>query len=243
MDLLLSSGGNSCLKEEQIKILHQHMKELFNGVGKVLFISYAQKDQHDYTRKIREKWWPLNEIELIGIEEFERPMEAIMDSEGIYVGGGNTFLLTKKLQENDLISSLRNVVKNGVPFMGVSAGSNIACPTMMTTNDMPVVMPKTFETLGLVEFQINAHYHKGNIWYMDDEEFKMHRGETRNHRISEFHQFNETPVIGLCEGTAIRWKDGLGRILIGDASIFMPDKKPEKVKAGDNIDEYLNILL
>ena len=127
--------------------------------------------------------------------------------------------------------------------MGVSAGSNIACPTMMTTNDMPVVMPKTFETLGLVKFQINAHYHKGNIWYKDDESFKMHRGETRARRISEFHQFNETPVIGLCEGTAIRWKDGLGRILIGDASIFMPDKKPEKVKAGDNIDEYLNILL
>ena len=165
-----------------------------------------------------------------------------MNSEGIYVGGGNTFLLTKKLQENNLINSLRNVVKNGIPFMGVSAGSNIACPTMMTTNDMPVVMPKTFETLGLVKFQINAHYHKGNIWYKDDESFKMHRGETRARRISEFHQFNETPVIGLCEGTAIRWKEGLGRILIGDASIFMPNKKPEKISPGVNIDECLNII-
>ena len=242
MDLLLSSGGNSCLKEEQITILHHHMKDLFNGIKNVLFISYAQEQQHQYTKKIREKWWPLNDVKLVGIEEFESPREAIMNSEGIYVGGGNTFLLTKKLQENNLINSLRNVVKNGIPFMGVSAGSNIACPTMMTTNDMPVVMPKTFETLGLVKFQINAHYHKGNIWYKDDESFKMHRGETRARRISEFHQFNETPVIGLCEGTAIRWKDGLGRILIGDASIFMPNKKPEKISPGVNIDEFLNII-
>ena len=242
MDLLLSSGGNSCLNEEQITILYHHMKDLFNGIKNVLFISYAQEQQHQYTKKIREKWWPLNDVKLVGIEEFESPREAIMNSEGIYVGGGNTFLLTKKLQENNLINSLRNVVKNGVPFMGVSAGSNIACPTMMTTNDMPVVMPKTFETLGLVKFQINAHYHKGNIWYKDDESFKMHRGETRARRISEFHQFNETPVIGLCEGTAIRWKEGLGRILIGDASIFMPNKKPEKISPGVNIDEYLNII-
>ena len=242
MDLLLSSGGNSCLKEEQITILHHHMKDLFNGIKNVLFISYAQEQQHQYTKKIREKWWPLNDVKLVGIEEFESPREAIMNSEGIYVGGGNTFLLTKKLQENNLINSLRNVVKNGIPFMGVSAGSNIACPTMMTTNDMPVVMPKTFETLGLVKFQINAHYHKGNIWYKDDESFKMHRGETRARRISEFHQFNETPVIGLCEGTAIRWKEGLGRILIGDASIFMPNKKPEKISPGVNIDEFLNII-
>ena len=242
MDLLLSSGGNSCLKEEQITILHHHMKDLFNGIKNVLFISYAQEQQHQYTKKIREKWWPLNDVKLVGIEEFESPREAIMNSEGIYVGGGNTFLLTKKLQENNLINSLRNVVKNGIPFMGVSAGSNIACPTMMTTNDMPVVMPKTFETLGLVKFQINAHYHKGNIWYKDDESFKMHRGETRARRISEFHQFNETPVIGLCEGTAIRWKEGLGRILIGDASIFMPNKKPEKISPGVNIHECLNII-
>ena len=243
MNLLLSSGGNSSLKKEQIVELHAHIKSLFKGIKRVLFISYAQKEHREYTKEIKEKWWPLEEVELIGIEEFENPKEAVINSEGIYVGGGNTFLLAKKLQENNLINSLRNVVKNGIPYMGVSAGSNIACPSMMTTNDMPIVMPKSFETLGLIDFQINAHYHEGNIWYKDNGSFKMHRGETRARRISEFHQFNEIPVIGLCEGSVIRWKEEMGQLLIGDANIFIQNKKTKRIERGTNIDKYLNIIL
>ena len=242
MNLLLSSGGNNSLSEEQKIELHKHIKNLFKGVKKVLFISYAQKKQKEYTDIIREKWWPLNDVELIGIEEFENPKEAIIDSEGIYVGGGNTFLLTKKLQEKKLIDSLRNIVMNGVPYMGVSAGTNIACPSMMTTNDMPVVMPKTFQTLGLINFQINAHYHEGNIWFKEGEGFKMHRGETRAKRISEFHQFNDLPVLGLCEGSIIRWKDERGQLLIGGASIFIPNKKQKKIVIGTIIDKNLNVI-
>lgn len=242
MNLLLSSGGNNSLSEEQKIELHKHIKNLFKGVKKVLFISYAQKKQKEYTDIIREKWWPLNDVELIGIEEFENPKEAIIDSEGIYVGGGNTFLLTKKLQEKKLIGSLRNIVMNGVPYMGVSAGTNIACPSMMTTNDMPVVMPKTFQTLGLINFQINAHYHEGNIWFKEGEGFKMHRGETRAKRISEFHQFNDLPVLGLCEGSIIRWKDERGQLLIGGASIFIPNKKQKKIVIGTIIDKNLNVI-
>ena len=242
MNLLLSSGGNSSLSEEQIIELHAHINNLFKGVKKVLFISYAQKKQKEYTDIIREKWWPLNDVELIGIEEFENPEEAIIDSEGIYVGGGNTFLLTKKLQEKNLINSLRNVVMNGVPYMGVSAGTNIACPSMMTTNDMPVVMPKTFQTLGLIIFQINAHYYEGNIWCKEGERFKMHRGETRAKRISEFHEFNDLPVLGLYEGSLIRWKDERGQLLIGNASIFFPNKNPKKIVVGTTIDKNLNVL-
>tara|TARA_Y100000768_G_scaffold387841_1_gene380556 strand:+ start:906 stop:1634 length:729 start_codon:yes stop_codon:yes gene_type:complete len=242
MNLLLSSGGNSSLSEEQIIELHMQINNLFKGLKRVLFISYAQKKQKEYTNIIREKWWPLKDVELIGIEEFENPEEAIINSEGIYVGGGNTFLLTKKLQEKNLINSLRNIVMNGVPYMGVSAGTNIACPTMMTTNDMPVVMPKTFQTLGLINFQINAHYHEGNIWCKEGERFKMHRGETRAKRISEFHQFNDLPVLGLYEGSIIRWKDESGQLLIGDASIFIPNKVPKKIVIGTIIDKNLNVL-
>jgi dipeptidase E len=242
MNLLLSSGGNSSLNEEQIIQLHAQINNLFKGVKKVLFISYAQKKQKEYTNIIREKWWPLKDVELIGIEEFENPEEAIINSEGIYVGGGNTFLLTKKLQEKNLINSLRNIVMNGVPYMGVSAGTNIACPSMMTTNDMPVVMPKTFQTLGLINFQINAHYHEGNIWLKEGERFKKHRGETRAKRISEFHQFNDLPVLGLYEGSIIRWKDESGQLLIGSASIFIPNKVPKKIVIGTIIDKNLNLL-
>jgi dipeptidase E len=242
MNLLLSSGGNSSLNEEKIIQLNVHIKNLFKGVKRVLFISYAQKKQKEYTDIIREKWWPLDDVELIGIEEFENPKEAIINSEGIYVGGGNTFLLTKKLQEKNLISSLRNVAMNGVPYMGVSAGTNIACPSMMTTNDMPVVMPKSFQTLGLIDFQINAHYHEGNIWCKEGERFKMHRGETRAKRISEFHQFNDSPVLGLYEGSIVRWKDERGQLLIGDASIFVPNNKPRKIGIGTIIDKNLSIL-
>jgi dipeptidase E len=242
MNLLLSSGGNSSLNEEQISELHEHIKNLFKGVQRVLFISYAQKNQKEYTKKIKENWWPLDDVELIGIEEFENPVEAILDSEGIYVGGGNTFLLTKILQEKNLINPLRNVVIDGVPYMGVSAGTNIACPSMKTTNDMPVVKPKSFQTLGLIDFQINAHHHKGNIWYKDGESFKMHRGETRAQRISEYHEFNDLPVIGLSEGSAIWWKDGRGQLLIGGASIFIPNKEPKNVKIGSNIDKNLDLV-
>jgi dipeptidase E len=126
--------------------------------------------------------------------------------------------------------------------MGVSAGTNIACPSMMTTNDMPVVMPKTFQTLGLINFQINAHYHEGNIWCKEGEVFKMHRGETRAKRISEFHQFNDLPVLGLYEGSIIRWKDERGQLLIGGASIFIPNKKQKKIVIGTIIDKNLNVI-
>ena len=179
---------------------------------------------------------------MIGIEEFGDPIQAIRDAKGIYIGGGNTFLLTDKLHKNNLIDILKDVIKQGVPYMGVSAGTNVACPTMMTTNDMPVIIPNSFETLELIDFQINAHYHEGKMWLGNEGDFVKHNGETRAQRIAEFHQHNEAPVIGLFEGSCINWKDDKGELKIGGGVIFKAGKDPKVVKRGAIINSNLDIL-
>lgn len=144
----------------------------------------------------------------------------------IFVAGGNTFLLTKTLQDKGLLEPIRRSVKNGVGYMGTSAGSNIACPTMQTTNDMPVVQPASFETLGLVDFQINPHFVPGSL-------LKGHRGETREQRIAEYLQYNDRMVIGLPELSWIR-VNGTKITLEGaaDAVLFEKDKPQRDWIAG-----------
>ncbi len=149
-------------------------------------------------------------------------MEAISQAQGLYVGGGNTFLLTKDLHDNNLLQVVRERVSEGMPYMGVSAGANVACPTMQTTNDMPIVQPPSFETFDLVPFQINAHYHDGAIWMREGDQFEQHFGETRAQRIQEFHQHNNRPVIGLWEGAFLRWENESGILIGGDATVFSP---------------------
>jgi dipeptidase E len=110
--------------------------------------------------------------------------------------------LVKKLHEKEIIEVIkRKVLNEGVPYAGVSAGANVACPTMQTTNDMPIDLVPSFETFGIVPFQINPHYHPGGIWWKENDELREHFGETRKRRIEEFHNFNDTPVIGLYEGS------------------------------------------
>ncbi len=156
------------------------------------------------------------------------------------MGGGNTFLLTKKLHENGLIDVVRSRVLGGMPYMGVSAGSNVACPTMQTTNDMPIVQPPSFETFDLIPFQINAHYHDGNIWLKEEGRFEPHFGETRAQRIKEFHEHNQRPVIGLWEGAFLRWQDNTGILVGGDATVFHPGEEPGTQSPGS---EFNNELL
>ena len=121
---------------------------------------------------------------------------------------------------------MRKRVLGGMPYMGVSAGANVACPTMQTTNDMPIVFPESFETFDLVPFQINAHYHEGTIWMKEGDHFEQHFGETRAQRIQEFHEHNDRPVIGLWEGSFLRWEDETGKLIGGNATIFHKDTEP-----------------
>ena len=120
--------------------------------------------------------------------------------------------------------------------MGVSAGANVACPTMQTTNDMPIVYPPSFETFALLPFQINPHYHDGTIWMKEGESFKQHFGETRAQRIQEFHEHNSRAVLGLWEGAFLRWDGDSGRLIGGDATVFRPGSEPVTYPSGTEFD-------
>ena len=199
MKILLGSGG--IRTEERRNLFFHLMKENFEGCEKVIFIPYASRDYDEYTNSVKEMFSHL-EFEIIGIHELDNPLVELEKMEGIYVGGGNTFSLVQKLHEKEILEIIRRkVLDNGIPYAGVSAGANVACPTMQTTNDMPIDLVPSFETFGIVPFQINPHYHPGGIWWKENNELREHFGETRKRRIEEFHNYNDTPVIGLYEGS------------------------------------------
>ena len=188
----------------------------------------------DSTNSVKEMFSHL-EFEIIGIHELDNPLVELEKMEGIYVGGGNTFSLVQKLHEKEILEVIRRkVLENGIPYAGVSAGANVACPTMQTTNDMPIDLVPSFETFDIVPFQINPHYHPGGIWWKENNELREHFGETRKRRIEEFHNYNDTPVIGLYEGSflicdddGIELQGNKAAIIIKGAEIetISPNKK------------------
>jgi dipeptidase E len=232
MKILLGSGG--IRTEERRNLFFHLMKENFEGCKKVIFIPYASRDYDEYTNSVKEMFSRL-EFEIIGIHELDNPLVELEKMEGIYVGGGNTFSLVQKLHEKEILEIIRRkVLDNGIPYAGVSAGANVACPTMQTTNDMPIDLVPSFETFGIVPFQINPHYHPGGIWWKENNELREHFGETRKRRIEEFHNYNDTPVIGLYEGSflicdddGIELQGNKAAIIIKGAEIetISPNKK------------------
>lgn len=205
----------------------------FQNAKTILFIAYARPSgisHEDYTKKASEAFAKIN-IKVKGIHEFENPQEAIKNAEGIFTGGGNTFLLVSQLYKNKVMQVLAEAVKNGIPYLGTSAGSNITGLTMQTTNDMPIIYPPSFQTLGLVPFNLNPHY-------LDPDLNSKHMGETRETRIKEFHAFNTLPVLGLREGS---WLDVKGNkiILKGDLSarLFKQNQTPEELESGSDLSD------
>lgn len=183
-------GGN------YLEYLMPGLETHFSDCNEILFIPYARPggiSHDDYTNIVRSAFIKIN-ITVKGLHEFENPIEAIQKSQGIFTGGGNTFLLVTQLYQNKVMEVLAKVVENGTPYLGSSAGSNIAGLTMQTTNDMPIIYPPSFKTLGLLPFNLNPHY-------LDADLQSKHMGETRETRIKEFHAFNDTPVLGLREGS------------------------------------------
>ncbi|MCK4995553.1 MAG: dipeptidase PepE [Thermoplasmatales archaeon] len=201
----------------------------------VLFIPFARPGgiTHDeYTKIARERFEKMGFI-LKGIHEFKEPKDAVKSAESIFIGGGNTFVLTSGLYEADIVNEIRNKVKNGTPYIGTSAGSNVACKSIKTTNDMPIVYPPSFDGLGLAPFNINPHY-------LDPDPNSKHKGETRETRIKEFHFFNSDYVVGLREGAMLH--------IVGDkitlkgttgARIFKDNTEPKEYKPGDSLDFLL----
>lgn len=214
-----------------LNYLLEELTFFFKDVDTILFIPYARPGgiSHDaYTKKAQEAFSEIGK-KVKGIHEFTNPKEALNTAQGIFVGGGNTFVLVNQLYKNNLISTLQEVIFKGTPYLGTSAGSNICGLTINTTNDMPIVYPPSFKTLALVPFNINPHY-------LDPDPSSKHMGETRETRIQEFHAFNSQPVVGLREGS---WLEVNGNhiVLKGelDARIFEYNKAPYEVETGTDL--------
>ena len=197
----------------------------FKNANTILFVPYARPNgiSHDeYTEKANTAFSKINKS-VIGIHTFKNPIDAIKNAEAIFIGGGNTFVLTNQLYKNNLIDPIKTAIKKGTPYLGTSAGSNICGLTIKTTNDMPIVYPPSFNALAFVPFNINPHY-------LDPDTNSTHMGETRATRINEFHNFNTPPVIGLREGSWLKIH-GDSIILKGEltARIFEYNNAPYEI--------------
>jgi dipeptidase E len=208
------------------------MSSLLEGVTRVLFFPFALFDRDLYAAKARERFLHMG-FELDSVHEAVDARRAVEDAEAMFIGGGNTFRLLDALYRHDLLAAVRNRVDDGVPFMGTSAGSNVAGATIKTTNDMPIVQPPSFEALGLVPFQLNPHY-------LDPDPGSMHMGETRETRIREFLEENDNVVVGLREGAMLRVL-GPEVTLAGDrgARVFRRHREPEEIAPGIRLDSLL----
>ena len=217
MRLLLGSGGFRT--PDRVEFLAAQMRAFFGSARRLLFIPYALKDHDGYVQALTDRGLNAG-YELDGIHRHGDPRAAVREADAIYIGGGNTFRLLNDLYRYELLDVIRERVRAGMPYLGVSAGTNVACPTIKTTNDMPIVQPPSLDALGLVPFQINPHYFSGQTYVKRADGFHEHFGETRDDRIREFHEMNDTPVVGLWEGGLLRVDDGKVFLAGAAARIF-----------------------
>src|SRR4051795_19186 len=176
---------------EYLDYAEAEVRDFLGAVKRVLFVPFALHDRNAYAGRARKRFAQFG-YELDSLQDAKDARAAVASAEAIFIGGGNTWRLLKTLYDLDLLGAIRDRVLAGMPYMGSSAGSNIAGPTIKTTNDMPIVQPPSFDSLGLVPFQINPHY-------LDPDSGSKHMGETREERILPFLEENDTPVIGLRE--------------------------------------------
>ena len=207
----------------------RELRDALAGIKRVLFVPFAMQDRDGYTAQARERFEAMG-YALDSIHEAINPRNAVDNAEVIFIGGGNTFRLLDNLYRLDLLQPIRQRVAAGMRYIGSSAGAVVAAPTIKTTNDMPIVEPTSFVALGLVTFQINAHY-------LDSDPNSTHMGETREVRINQFLEENETPVVGLREGCMIRVERGV-HLLQGrtNARIFRRGFDPLELEPGSALD-------
>ena len=208
------------------------IRDLLGHLPRVAFVPFALHDLDGYTATARDRFRAMG-YELTSVHTASDARKALTDSNAVFIGGGNTFRLLKALYDFDLLGTLRRLVDAGMPYVGSSAGSNVAGPTIKTTNDMPIVEPPSFDALGLVSFQVNPHY-------QDPDPDSRHMGETREVRIMQFLEENSTPVVGLREGAMLRI-EGSSTTLKGStgARVFRKGLEPVEIKPGDTLDSLL----
>lgn len=227
MKRIIAASTSTLHGGSYLEYILPEIKHFFNGIDEVLFIPFARPSgitHNQYTNKVKEVFKTIG-IRIVGLHSFEDKQEVLKNTKGIFIGGGNTFLLVHQLYKYDLIDTIKEVVNNGTAYFGTSAGSNICGPTMMTTNDMPIIYPPSFNTLGFFPFNFNPHY-------LDPDPNSTHNGETRETRINEYHTYNNTPVLGLREGSWVEVK-GDKMMLKGKltARWFEANKKPIEIKS------------
>src|SRR5262245_36456785 len=206
--------------------------DFLGSVKSVLFVPYALYDRDAYASLAQKRFEKMG-FELTSIHKATDPTQAVSDAEAVFIGGGNTFRLLKALYDFDLIEPIRLRVAQGMPYVGSSAGSNVAGPTIKTTKDMPIVQPPSFDALGLVPFQISPHY-------LDPDPASTHMGETQEERILQFLEENPTPVAGLREGALVRAEGSSFRLLGSTgARIFRRGEPPVEALPGDELGELL----
>ena len=230
MNLLLISNSTNA-GEAYLKYPIQEIAKTLEGIDEVVFVPYAAVtfSYDEYEAKVQNRFNEIG-VKVRSIHHALNKRNFIRHAKAIVIGGGNTFALLKKMQEEDLLDMIFHRVKAGVPYIGWSAGSNVTCPTICTTNDMPIVQPESFRAIGLVSFQINPHYLDANP--------EGHAGETREQRINEYLEANRSRyVVGLREGCMLRINDE-GIELIGSRSmrVFKKGRETFEVQPGENLD-------
>ncbi len=205
MKRLLLASTSTVHGKPYLSYLFDDLKVLFKGIDEIVFIPFARpsgRTHDEYTAVARKAFEHLG-ISVKGLHEFDNPIKAIEEAKGFFTGGGNSFVLLNDLYKIDAIPALRKAILKGVPYFGTSAGSNVAGPSIKNTNDMPIVYPPSFDSLGMIPFNINPHY-------LDPDPSSKHMGETRQTRIEEYQFFNELPVIGIREGS---WLEVKGEVI------------------------------
>jgi len=229
--LLISNStlyGSSYLDHAEAEI-----RSFLEGVKNILFVPFALHDLDAYASLAQERFQRMN-YDLTSIHTIDDTSQAMKKTDAIFIGGGNTFRLLKALYDFELLHSIQRGVDEGMPYIGSSAGAIVAGPTIKTTKDMPIVQPPSFDSLGLVSFQISPHY-------LDPDPNSTHMGETQEERINQFLVENDTPVVGLREGTMLRVERG-SITLKGttDARIFRRGHAPGEVGPGSRLDHLLS---
>lgn len=228
---LILASTSTIYGSSYLEYLLPELEILFKNTNTVIFIPYARPGgiTHDAYTAIAQKAFKKINKNIVGLHTYKDPIEAIKKANGIFTGGGNTFVLVNTLYKNKIMAPLRATLLLGTPYLGTSAGSNICGLTMQTTNDMPIVYPPSFKTLGMIPFNINPHY-------LDPIKNSKHMGETRETRIKEYHQYNTPAVIGLREGSWIRVINQKNILKgIHTARIFEQNKSPYELETNSEI--------
>ena len=206
------------------------IRDFLGDVKGVLFVPYALYDAAAYAAMARERFQKMG-YELTSIHTSPNPRDAVGEADAVFIGGGNTFRLLKALYDLGILDPIRDRVNNGMPYIGSSAGSNVAGPTIRTTKDMPIVQPPSFDALGLVPFQISPHF-------QDPDPNSKHMGETQEERILQFLEENDTPVAGLREGAMVRIESGVTTLKgSSGARILRKGLDPVETLPGARLDE------